>query len=408
MRRGTRDGPGHDGKRSMTAQSTSRPARTTRKRAAVIPATVTGDAMVLVDHAGLVRATSAAFTIFTGWTAGDVIGTSIDRVLCHADDRRRILTDATTETAPAPWLPVEIVHRDGGHRVTAVRATMLAANVVNQTSFVLFFRQPDPVDRLKSGSADGENLAAITRLTAGLTHDFNNVLAVIKGNLELASMRVTDARASTALSEANLGCEMAARMIARLMTVGQARRFQPTDTDIVAKIAAVFDATGSTYDQQRRPPAGAFMAHVDGAEFESAVLNIWCNARDAMASGGTFSIAVSLADVDAGIATAGGPLQPGRYIKIICADTGAGMSPSVAARALQPYFSTKTPSSGSGLGLAQVHGFLLQSGGGIDVESTSGNGTRITLYVPRARRSPRHVDHGAPSASTDFTFTVNI
>ncbi|MBX9683333.1 MAG: PAS domain-containing protein [Hyphomicrobium sp.] len=392
----------------MTAQTSSRPARTTRKRAAVIPATVTGDAMVLVDHAGLLRATSAAFTIFTGWTASDVIGTSIDRVLCHADDRRRILTDAMTEPAPAPWLPIEIVHREGGHRVTAVRATKLAANVVDQTSFVLFFRQPDPDDRLKFGSADGETVDSLTRLTAGLTHDFNNVLAVIKGNLELASMRVTDARASAALSEANLGCEMAARMIARLMTVGQARRFQPTDTDVVAKIAAVLDATGSSYDRQRRRPVGAFRGYVDGAEFESAMLNIWRNAVDAMAGGGTFSIVVSRADVDAGIATAGGPLRPGRYVKIVCADTGAGMSPGVAARALQPYFSTKTPSSGSGLGLAQVHGFLLQSGGGIDVESAVGKGTRITLYVPRAFGSASEVDCGTPSASTDFTFTVNI
>lgn len=392
----------------MTAQTSSRPARTTRKRAAVIAAAETADAMVLVDPIGEVKAASAAFSNLTGWTTDDIIGASIDCVFCHSADRLRLVTNAMTETEPAPWLPVEITHRDGADRVAAVRATMLATSGADQTSFLIFFRQNDAAARPQTGPADGENFAAITRLTAGLTHDFNNVLAVIKGNLELASMRVIDARASAALSEANLGCEMAARMIARLMTVGQARRFQPTDTDVVAKIAAVLDATGSSYNRQRRLPVGAFRAYVDGAEFESAMLNIWRNAVDAMAGGGTFSIVVSRADVDAGIATAGGPLRPGRYVKVVCADTGAGMSPGVAARALQPYFSTKTPSSGSGLGLAQVHGFLLQSGGGIDVESAVGKGTRITLYVPRAFGSASEVDCGTPSASTDFTFTVNI
>jgi len=125
----------------------------------------------------------------------------------------------------------------------------------------------------------------------------------------------------------------------------------------------------------------------DANQLESTVLNLSINARDAMPDGGKLTISTANAGVDANEARGISGLRPGDYVLIRVADTGEGMSPDVAAKAFDPFFTTKPIGQGTGLGLSMVYGFARQSGGVVKLDSTSGAGTEITLYLPRAENA---------------------
>ena len=126
---------------------------------------------------------------------------------------------------------------------------------------------------------------------------------------------------------------------------------------------------------------------VDPSQVEAAILNLCLNARDAMPEGGRLTISTANVTVEPFGAEAGshGDLTPGCYVQVSISDTGVGMTPEVKARAFDPFFTTKGPGAGSGLGLSQVYGMARQSGGGVTIDSESGQGTRVTLYLPRAQ-----------------------
>jgi CheY-like chemotaxis protein len=125
-------------------------------------------------------------------------------------------------------------------------------------------------------------------------------------------------------------------------------------------------------------------AMVDPSQVEAAILNLCLNARDAMPEGGRLVIQTSNITVRGGDLGEPMDLHPGDYVQISISDTGAGMSPEVKARAFEPFFTTKGPGAGSGLGLSQVYGLARQSGGAVTIDSTPGQGTRVTLSLPRA------------------------
>jgi len=126
-------------------------------------------------------------------------------------------------------------------------------------------------------------------------------------------------------------------------------------------------------------PPGLWPCLIDRAQFESAMLNLAINARDAMPDGGALAFAMRNVDLDGDL-----DLPAGRYVAVEVSDTGTGMPPEVAARAVEPFFTTKDVGKGSGLGLSQVYGFVRQSGGALRIDSTAGQGTRITLLFPAA------------------------
>ena len=143
-------------------------------------------------------------------------------------------------------------------------------------------------------------------------------------------------------------------------------------------------------------PAGLPPAFADAGQLDSAIVNLALNARDAMPDGGTITLGVRECRLAPGRAAAGVP--PGHYVVFSVADTGMGMAPEVAARAVEPFYSTKG-GRGSGLGLSMVYGFVQQSGGGMAIESKSGAGTRVSLYLPVARETAARKT--APGLSVD-------
>ena len=133
---------------------------------------------------------------------------------------------------------------------------------------------------------------------------------------------------------------------------------------------------------------GLWPNRIDAAQFESTMLNLAVNARDAMPSGGQLEIATSNVEIDAAQAQRTDGLVPGSFVMVRVADTGTGMAPDVAAHAFEPFFTTKDVGKGTGLGLSQVYGFIRQSGGHISIDTKVGHGTVFLLYLPRCEQPP--------------------
>ncbi len=226
----------------------------------------------------------------------------------------------------------------------------------------------------------------MARVAGGFAHNFNNLLTVITGNLQLVEMRVRDESLRSLLREASLACAMGARMTQSLLTYAQQRRLAPTVVDVNAAIRSMRgvlkQAVGDAIDVVLTNDATVLPVLLDQSEFESAVLNIVLNARDAMPGGGVLTLVTGTVSLTGQHASEVQRLPPGRYVRLSIRDTGTGMTPQVLARALEPFFSTKDPDRGTGLGLATVQGFIEQSGGAIELESSPREGTSVTLYMP--------------------------
>lgn len=212
----------------------------------------------------------------------------------------------------------------------------------------------------------------LIRLTRGLAHDFNNLLAIITGNIQLARDRTDDTKTQALLEEAEMASAMAADLIRRLKAVATD---QPMHLESVSPATVLRNAL-PTFKAAAGPQimiefadeAGAIAILTDRNALLNAILNLVFNARDAMPEGGTIKITVRSSRAHA--------------IAISVSDTGAGMTASILKRAFDPYFSTKSPAEGRGLGLASVLGFALQCGGDVAIESAPAKGTHVTLTLP--------------------------
>jgi signal transduction histidine kinase len=230
---------------------------------------------------------------------------------------------------------------------------------------------------------DSGAIDRMAQLAGGLAHDFNNVLTVITGNIQMADERTRDSRLKAFLREALLACATGARMTERLKLFAQKKHLHAVAlqaNDIISSLAPAFAKPLSgrielTLDLADPLPC----IRVDRSEFENALLNILINAADAMRGRGQLTIRTEVCTGDADN-SAGSSSR--RFVSITITDTGAGMAPHVAARAFEPYFTTKSWKQGTGLGLATVRGFVNQSGGSISLDSAVGVGTRIIIHLP--------------------------
>jgi len=234
-----------------------------------------------------------------------------------------------------------------------------------------------------------QTLEAIGRLTGGVAHDFNNILAVILANLELLETEIADRPDSLELLQAAIratihGCSLTQR----LLLIASRQPLHPDHVAIGALVGDLVRLFRSTLSEQHviemksDPEAGE--AFVDPGALESALLNLVVNARDAMPDGGTISIRVTPVTIGPKTVRAIPDMAEGDYVRISVGDSGTGMTPEVEARAFDPFFTTKPTGKGTGLGLSMVYGFVKQSGGRVLIESTPGTGTVASIYLPKA------------------------
>ena len=235
-----------------------------------------------------------------------------------------------------------------------------------------------------------QKMEAVGQLTGGVAHDFNNMLAIIIGSLDLAKRRMTgaeDARLGACIDNAMESASTAAQLTSRLLAFSRQQPLSPQPLDANKLVAGMSELLRRTVLEDVRVETvlagGLWRVNVDANQLESAILNLCINSRDAMPDGGRLTIETANAHLDDAYAASEPQAVAGQYVMIGITDTGTGMPQEVIDRAFDPFYTTKGVGKGTGLGLSQVYGFIKQSGGHVKIYSESGHGTTVKIYLPR-------------------------
>ena len=248
-----------------------------------------------------------------------------------------------------------------------------------------------------------QKMEAVGLLTAGIAHDFNNLLTIVAGNIALldAQSDAGDPKRSRFIAAAINGCERASTLTKRLLGFARREPVDPRQVDINEVISGMSDlpwrSLGDRIAVEFRLSRDLGPVFVDPTQLENALVNLALNARDAMA--GTGRLTIETANFRLGEAEAADQrgAAPGEYVAVFVGDSGVGMPPEVREKAFDPFFTTKEDGKGSGLGLAQVNGFVTRFGGYCAIDSEPGRGTTVRLYLPRHVGSGEAADSDAAS-----------
>jgi PAS domain S-box-containing protein len=234
-----------------------------------------------------------------------------------------------------------------------------------------------------------EKLKAIGQLTGGIAHDFNNMLQTITIGLSMIRLRAQQGRHTEIASyvdRAEIGAKRAAALTHRLLAFGRQQTLAPKQVSVDQVARDMEDmvrrSVGPAVQVELKLGDGKWLVMCDPSQLESALLNLCVNARDAMPEGGWLVITTEELVLSAAVVANVEDAQPGRYATIAVSDTGTGMTPEVAAHAFEPFFTTKPLGQGTGLGLSQIYGFIRQSGGIVQLETSLGKGTVVRLCLP--------------------------
>ena len=285
-------------------------------------------------------------------------------------------------------------------------AALADANQALKHAADLAAEQTRQREMLEGQLRQSQKMEAVGQLTGGLAHDFNNMLAIVIGSLDLARRRI--ARGGTDVSRqlegAMEGAQRAAALTHRLLAFSRQQPLVPTVTDTNALIGGMAEllrrTIGETIRLETVQAGGLWRTSVDGGQLEQAIVNLAVNARDAMPEGGHLTIETFNASLDESYADHYVDVPAGQYVVIAVSDSGTGMAPEIAAKAFEPFFTTKDVGKGTGLGLSQVFGFVKQSGGHVNIYSELGHGTTVKIYLPRYRGADMAQTATAETAST--------
>jgi two-component system, NtrC family, sensor kinase len=234
-----------------------------------------------------------------------------------------------------------------------------------------------------------QKLEAIGQLTGGIAHDFNNLLSIVMGNLEAIVRRTPEAdKTYRQARNALTGAERASQLVKRLLAFSRRQPLAPKPIDVnqvVTQVAVLLTRSlGEKIRIETLRAPDLWITDVDPVELEASLINLAINARDAMTEGGRLTIEARNAVLDGDQRASVQNLAPGEYVLVSVTDEGTGMSADVLEHVFEPFFTTKAPGLGSGLGLSQVYGFARQSAGHVAIQSHVGEGTRVSLYLPRS------------------------
>jgi signal transduction histidine kinase/CheY-like chemotaxis protein len=241
-------------------------------------------------------------------------------------------------------------------------------------------------ERVESALRRAQRLEAVGQLTSGVAHDFNNLLTVVLGNARQLQKSESDPAARRRLDMMTQAAERGARLTSQMMAFSRQQKLEARAVDLNDTVSRMHDLLQSTMGGsvrlQTRLQPDLWGAMIDPTQIELVILNLAINARDAMEVGG--ALTVTTANVVLGLPERPESPPAGEYVRLCVSDTGSGMTDEVLAKAFEPFFTTKEVGKGSGLGLSQVFGLAKQSGGGVQIDTRAGEGTAVSIYLPRA------------------------
>ncbi|ARP87447.1 hybrid sensor histidine kinase/response regulator [Bordetella genomosp. 9] len=367
------------------------------------------DLMVVTDFDGYVLDANPAWTERLGWKHEELLGNNIlglvhpDYLAIAQSQLNRLHRGHATSR-----FVCECRHRDGTYRTlswTAVPGDGLIHAVAQDVTAEN--EATAELELAQEALRQAQKMEAVGQLTGGIAHDFNNLLTGIIGSLQLMQKRAERGMLVDITRYSDMAMESAKRAAAlthRLLAFSRRQPLAPKPTQpnvLIQSLTDLFERTlGEKIALAVDLQDGLWNVLCDPHQLENAILNLVINARDAMPDGGRLTITTRNTDLD-NISVANAViLTAGEYVCLCVSDTGVGMPPDVAAKAFEPFFSTKPQGEGTGLGLSMVYGFVRQSGGYTELDSRPGEGTAVRLYLPRysgSLREDEDVEEEAPA-----------
>jgi two-component system, chemotaxis family, CheB/CheR fusion protein len=348
------------------------------------------DAIIVSDQHGIIQEFSRAAEAMTGYRAAELIGQNM-RVLLPPAMRQ----EPERYTARYLWTikELEVCRKDGSVFPAHLSiAEWWAGGYRHFTGILrdLSAQHREQIERTKLEAQlhQAQKMEAIGNLTGGMAHDFNNMLGVIIGNIDLLrDLKGEDSDIDELTREALDAAFRGADLTRRLLAFARQQPLRPQHVDVnelVSGITRLLRRTiGEDIEISLDLAPELWPVVVDPAQLEASLTNLATNARDAMADGGRLVIVTGNRTLDADYAAQHAEVVPGGYAMLEVSDTGSGMTPEVMHRIFEPFFTTKSRDKGTGLGLSMVFGFIKQSGGHIGVYSEPGIGTTFRLFLPR-------------------------
>ena len=350
------------------------------------------DAFVQLDDKGTIIRWSSPAEEMLGWSQEEAVGRNL-RDLIIPEQRRdsnvqrlnEVLRDYE-EGRPGRRYESLSLRRDGTEILTEVSLTALRRDdgyIING-----FLRDITERRAAEEQLRQAQKMESVGQLTGGIAHDFNNMLTVITGTIDILAMGVADQPKLAAIVRMiGDAADRGAELISRLMAFSRQQPLEPRAVDVnelATEVARFLNPTlGEQIEVKLAQTSDLSMALVDPNQLSSALVNLAINARDAMPSGGTLTIATSNATFDQDQCNSDDAIKAGHYVQIEVKDTGVGIPAALLTKVFEPFFSTKEVGTGTGLGLSMVYGFVKQSGGHIRISSEEGRGTTFRIYLPQ-------------------------
>lgn len=355
------------------------------------------DAFLIMDSECRVIEWSQRAQELFGWDSEEMIGRNFPKSILPPElakacrqEMGRFVRDGSSRMIGKP-LRLDMLKRNND--TFPGELSISAVNLDNDWRFTAFIRDLTNTTRIEHQLQQAQKMEAIGQLTSSVAHDFNNLLGIILGSLDLLAYDVEKGPGNKYLDTARNAAKRGAETVRSLMYVARRQPARPAETDVNKAIQELTPLIVQTAGKnvhvvvsvEETPPASV---ELDLTAFNSAVINLVVNARDAMGSNGRLMIYTYIQEITHDFGNLRYPLPGGPYVVIGFDDNGSGMTPEVASRAFEPFFTTKEVGKGTGLGLSMVYAFCRQSGGLATLNSQSGQGCSVQMLLPLSQPAP--------------------
>ncbi len=373
------------------------------------------DAFVQTDEKGnIVNWNTQAEKMF-GWLRDEVLGKNTIDVIVAEADRERVREGVQRFVASDRTLldrrrEMMVRRRDGKEFKAELSVTAMRRR--DGMLFNAFYRDLTDKVAAEERIRHAEKMEAIGQLTGGVAHDFNNILTVITGTIEILGEAVEKEPQLAAITRMiDEAAARGAELTQHLLAFARKQPLQPREIDVNALVidtAKLLRPTLGEHVQIESVFEGeSSVAIVDPNQLTTALLNLALNARDAMPNGGKLILETGAAYLDE-VYASGNDVKPGHYVMIAVSDTGTGIPQKLLDRVFDPFFTSKGPGKGTGLGLSMVYGFIKQSAGHIKIYSEEGHGTTIKMYLPPGSNATVSAESVAPATLEGGNETILV
>ncbi len=348
------------------------------------------NAIVITDRESVIEWANAAFTTLTGYRTEEAVGRKPGELLKSGRQDQAFYCELWDTLLSGNVWRGEMINRrrDGSLYTENMTITPLQDEHGGITHFIAVKQDISQRKQLEEQFRQAQKLESVGRLAGGVAHDFNNMLGVILGHSDLAMLEAGPAHPLHAhLTEIQGAAKRSADLTRQLLAFARQQTIAPRVLNLNQTVPAMLNMLqrliGEDIHLAWRPAANLWPITMDPSQMDQILSNLCVNARDAISDVGTITIATANCPIDAAYCAAHADALPGDYVRLTVSDTGCGMEPDELAHAFDPFFTTKPVGTGTGLGLATVHGAVRQNLGFLTAASTPGQGTMFEIYLPR-------------------------